>query len=373
MLTLVFLPLLAASEASEGTAPADETCLLQTEVSPHIQRQGQSKNRPVPEFEINLDLPPEDRFQEVGEHFHDQAQAFYQKVMSSPGALAIAKKITKLRGEETPELMGEIRGLAKASEIPEYVVHATQLGPSLMSLKGPFLDFVHESGISMPKDVSLSSETARIDSDYLSHFEAPSFGNTGIIARDEKDGSVWHVRNFGYALPQFLQKLTYEAHFTKNGKEVFSGQMVFPMTHMFTAVRKGQNGYSYQVNTRYTKSLADTPMIMKNLYQEKRELSGWKARKVLENTDNYEDAVRFFTETPYPSPEYTIISGVKKGTILAREPDTLAYKMDLGKSRYIVATNFDYTKDDKREWLQPTAEEGVSPRVRALCRTFYTL
>jgi hypothetical protein len=319
----------------------------------------------VPEFEINLDLPPEERFLEVGEHFHHQAQEFYQKVMKSPGALATAKKISSMRGEETPELMGEIRGLAKASGMPEYVVHATQLGTSLMSLKGPFLDFVHTSGIKMPHEVELNSHTAGIDSDYLSHFQAPSFGNTGIVARDDEDGSVWHAHNFGSALPQFLQKLTYDAHFTKDGKELFTGQMVFPMTQLFTAVRKGENGYSYQMITRYTKSLADTPVIMKNLYQEKRELGGWKARKVLENTDNYDDAVKFFTETPYPAPEFTVISGVKKGTILARDPDTLAYKMDLGKKRYILATNFDYAKDDKREWLEPTVEKGVSARVRA--------
>merc|ERR1719420_1648513 len=133
-----------------------------------------------------------------------------------------------------------------------------------MSLKGPFLDFVDKNGIDLPKEATLDAKSSQaFDADFMNHFQAPSFGSTGIIARDEKDGSVWHARNFGIALPQFLQKLSYNGRFTKNGKEVFTGNMVFPSPQVFTGVRRGKNGYSFQLNQRYTKSLADTPVIMK--------------------------------------------------------------------------------------------------------------
>merc|ERR1719183_449789 len=83
----------------------------------------------------------------------------------------------------------------------------------------------------------------------------------------------------------------------------------------------------------------------KNLFQEKRPIASWSARKILETIDNYEGAVNAFSTTPYPSPQFDIISGVKKGAILARNPDGLAYKLDLGNHRQITVTNFDQIVD----------------------------
>ena len=53
---------------------------------------------------------------------------------------------------------------------------------------------------------------------------------------------------------------------------------------------------------------------------------------------------------PYASTEYSIISGVRKGTILSRDPDAVAFVQELGKpggnpmckDDYIMVTNFDY-------------------------------
>merc|ERR1719198_964090 len=107
-------------------------------------------------------------------------------------------------------------------------------------------------------------------------------------------------------------------------------------------------------------------MLMKNLYMERRNPGGWSARKVFEDTDNYDDAFKAFSTMKLPNPEYIIMSGVKKGAVLARDPDSLAYKMELDeKHPYVIMTNFDYSKGDKKEFLQPTRVKGLSARVRA--------
>jgi hypothetical protein len=195
---------------------------------------------------------------------------------------------------------------------------------------------------------------------------APAMGCTGIIARDSGDGSVWHARNFDYSFATWAQNLTYNARFTKGGNEVFTAGMVFPFVTPFTAMRKGPNGYTYEVNSRYGDTATDAQAVLVNLYQQKRTPSGWTARKTLENVDNYEGAVEAFSTKPYPSREYNIISGVKKGTILAREPDGLDYALTLGPTdRYIIMTNFDYTKNDAKEFIKKTRVQGLTPRVRA--------
>ena len=67
----------------------------------------------------------------------------------------------------------------------------------------------------------------------------------------------------------------------------------------------------------------------------------------------------------YISTEYAIVSGVQKGVILAKDPDTVAHTQTLGRPNwgqrddYIIITNFDFYFHDIREQFDPTGgEEG---------------
>lgn len=82
--------------------------------------------------------------------------------------------------------------------------------------------------------------------------------------------------------------------------------------------------------------------MFKHVFSEKRATSGWVKRQILETIDNFEDAVEAMSTRPYAATEYNIISGVKKGVILARNPDGLVYSIPLKDTdRYIIMTNFD--------------------------------
>jgi len=196
----------------------------------------------------------------------------------------------------------------------------------------------------------------------------PHVGCTGIIATDDEDGTVYHGRNLDFSFAKYLQAMAYTGIFNRNGEEVFRAQTIAGYSSILTGMRKGPNGYTIEINTRFADHVGGYREALHHLFSDKRNISGWIKRKILENIDNFEDAVEAFSTTPYPASEYNIVSGVRKGVILARNPDGLAYKLSLNKSdkRYIIMTNFDYPWHDIKEIFDPTTVKGIfHPRRKA--------
>jgi len=151
--------------------------------------------------------------------------------------------------------------------------------------------------------------------------------------------------------------MTYNGVFYKDGKELFTAQMIAGYSSPLTGMRRGKNGYTIEINTRYPPKSTNVKSLMEHLFKEKRTTSGWVKREVLQNIDNFEDAVAAFSTKPYASTEFNIISGNQKGIILARDPDSVYHTLTLGpqKNDYIIITNFDYWDHDFKEWLDPTS------------------
>merc|ERR1719498_1029665 len=106
--------------------------------------------RAVPEFTIDLDKKPEERFTEVAKHFKEQYNDLFQKYFNNEETIEVAKEVSLIRGSENEELMGELEGISKASGIPKFLLHANQLQTPLQTLKGPFLRYLHEMNLTMP-------------------------------------------------------------------------------------------------------------------------------------------------------------------------------------------------------------------------------
>jgi len=156
--------------------------------------------------------------------------------------------------------------------------------------------------------------------------------------------------------------------FTKGGEEIFRAQTIAGYAAILTGMRKGSNGYTIEINTRFPDHWGGNKEMIANVLSNKIAPSGFTKRKILDTVDNYEDAVVAFSTTPYASTEYNIVSGVKKGIIIARNPEGVAYTMPLDKSekKYIIMTNFDYNWGDIRERFDPTGGDGIfHPRRKA--------
>jgi len=301
---------------------------------------GGGRGRPVPLFTIDLDVAPERRFEEVIRHFNASIQRVFRVLNHAPVRLAL-RELSAKRGPEDRELMGEIAGIATATGLPEYGIHFMQMVYELNSVMVPIVN------ITPP----------------LPFLQGP-LGCTGILIR-RADGVVYQGRNLDFAHANYLQDLVYTGIFTKGSGEVFRAQMLAAYSMPVTALKRGPNGFSWQVNTRFLDHTGGNLQLLRNLFSERRRLNGWTVRKVLEDARDYEEAVATLSTAKLVSTMYNVIGGVRKGAILARDPDGLARKLTLGdhnfqcREDYIIVTNFDYYFHDVREWFDPTGGGGI--------------
>ena len=130
-----------------------------------------------------------------------------------------------------------------------------------------------------------------------------------------------------------MTNLVFTGIFTRGGKELFRSQMVFGYVQAVTGMRRGPNGYAIERNTRYADHVGGFEETMSNLLSGKT-LNGWTLRKVLESEAEYEGAISAISTVRYASPEYAIVSGVKKGVIFSRNPTYVAHTQTLGKHNF---------------------------------------
>eukprot|EP00929_Paragymnodinium_shiwhaense_P069708 TRINITY_DN3516_c0_g2_i1.p1 TRINITY_DN3516_c0_g2~~TRINITY_DN3516_c0_g2_i1.p1 ORF type:complete len:437 (+),score=103.79 TRINITY_DN3516_c0_g2_i1:65-1312(+) len=296
--------------------------------------------RPVPQFDIDLDAAPEQRFVEVVKHFNSTLQNFYETIfVKEPLVRALVWGLMKKRGPEAdPEFAAEIRGVAQAAGIPETAIQTVQFLYELQTLMVPI------DNITLP-------------------WHGP--GCTGIVAKSKSDGMVYHARNLDFSPKFFMQNLTYVGIFKSGGKEVFRAQMVAGWNSVATGMKKGANGFTVEVNTRFPDHKGGDSEMLHNLLKEKRMPNGWVLRKILQNAKDYEEAVQLASTEKMIATMFVIMAGVKKGTILSRAPDGIVYKMTLGEPNYmcrddyIIQTNFDFYWHDVKEFFDPTTRKGM--------------
>lgn len=325
---------------------------------------GDMPRRPLVEFEINLDLAPEERYTDVIDHFKEPLTNFVHMLHADNFLVKqLAKQIVKRRGPENDEFQGEIKGMAQLLNIEVDELHLIQMLYELQTLMIPLVNLTGSTHGTHWEDFLEMGGSQQL---WLTLAQSlPRFGCTGIIATDKDDGMVYHARNQDFSFADKIQPLLYTGIYTKGGSEVFRTQSIAGYSALLTGIRKGPNGYAIELNTRYPDHFGGNKEMFNNLFSEKREISGWTKRKVLENHDNYEDAIVALSTLPYSGTEYNIVSGVKKGAILARNPDGLAYQLPLSESKkdYIIMTNFDYVYHDLREKFDPTGGDGfLHPR-----------
>lgn len=120
------------------------------------------------------------------------------------------------------------------------------------------------------------------------------------------------------------------------------------------------------MNSRFPDHVKGNEQMLDNWLIKKRPYICWLNRKFLSTETDFDKLVAYYSnpEIQTVEPAYMILSGVGKGVILAREPDSLVYKMDLddpGRD-YLIVTNFDYWWHDFREYFDPTGGKLDHPR-----------
>jgi len=158
--------------------------------------------------------------------------------------------------------------------------------------------------------------------------------------------------------------VTYIGNFTLAGKQLFTAHMVASYSGVITAFKPG--AFSLELNTRFASHVDGNEETIENYFEKKTPLASWEIRKLFEDPGLTSfDAFRENLETMnITATAFFVISGVKKGVIIAREAASVAHEIEIsGKENdYIVITNFDYWNDDIRAFFDPSCQKPGHPR-----------
>ena len=310
--------------------------------------------RPVPSFEISLDLAPEQRYEGVASHFNSSIWNFYTTLFARDAALTNALyAMVDARGPEPDSVMrGEIEGIVAATRLPAKFVQGVQ---SLYELQTLMVPIVNGSTRQDPLPRRYRA---------LERWPLRGPGCTGIVATNAADGTVVHARNMDLAPVNLFAPLVYEGVFTRNGSVVFRAEMVAGYVSLLTGYRPG--AYVVERNTRYPAHKGGNREMLDNLLDGV-PLSGWTLRRMIEDVSTYDEALAKVVESAhFVATEYVLMSGVRRGDIVARDPASVAHLSTLGPSAYVIVTNFDYWWHDVREYFDPTGGHlGLPRRVAA--------
>ena len=312
--------------------------------------------RSVPSLHISLDLlaPPETRYVEVATRFNSSIWNFYNTLFAHDAALtnALYAMVDKRGPEPDAVMRGEIQGIVVTTRLPAKFVQGVQALYELQTLMVPI--------------VNGSSRQDPLPRRYRALERWPLLGPgcTGIVARNTADGTVVHARNMDLAPVKLFAPLVYEGVFTRNGSVVFRAEMVAGYVSLLTGYRPG--AYVVERNTRYPAHKGGNREMLDNLLDGV-PLSGWTPRRMNEDVSTYDEALAKVVESAhFVATEYVLMSGVRRGDIVARDPASVAHLSTLGPSAYVIVTNFDYWWHDVREYLDPTGGHvGLPRRVAA--------
>lgn len=247
----------------------------------------------MPHFDINLDLPPRQRWLEVTKYYRqeiltmmDTWEAMLQATLQPAEKADWLRYGTDNSEEYQEELLGIYEGLG------------TNLSFSLDTLN--LFNILYEMG-------------------------SPTLTQacSGLLAADV-NGKVIHGRNMDY---QFLFKMpdetikdwpdvTFEAYFWKGGRRIFMGIQWPIYIGVHTAMRF--NGWSFEQNTRLG---MNDPQLNLESAKGGGKPYGFLVRKLMETTPDFETALSKINATSFLAPQYFILAGAKpfEGAVISMD------------------------------------------------------
>ena len=284
-------------------------------------------NTALPWYEVNLDLPPEQRWAHIvkpkAQQIHDM---IYQVIDLLPVQLreTILKDIDENADailDAFPKPYGdEIRGIANITGVDTAALILYNMG---YEIEG---------------------------------------GCTSIVAQNANE-EVFHARNLDFGLffgwdkvnhtwelTELLRPLLFNARVTRGGQTLFNATYYAGFVGLLTGMKTG--GFSISVDTRFDnsfwKGLAD---FFKGDHSG--HFVAFTTRSVMENNATYEDALKTLTTTKMIGPSYMILGGAKpkQGAVITRSSNESHHLWTLendlrNKHFYVLETNYD-------NWVNP--------------------
>ena len=278
----------------------------------------------MPQFDINLDLPPKQRWKNVTHYYQQEMIAMLEtwepmlKSMYEPEEKAEWLELAVPKSEEyLQEMQGIYEELGSNHSFDVDTMHLFNL---LYEMGSPTLTAC-----------------------------------SGLLVADV-NGKVIHGRNMDYAfqfkMPDGSLKdwpdVTFEANFWKNGKKIFL-TIQWPM---YLGAHTGMrfNGWTFEQNTRLG---MNDPQLNLAAAKAGGVAYGFPVRKLLESVPDFETALQKLNATSFMAPQYFVMSGAKpyEGAIVSMDrlhaqslSATPPVRRFSESSWYLLETNDDVNK-----------------------------
>jgi len=305
-------------------------CLLAADVS----------SAPVPQFDVNLDLPAKERWINVTLYWADE----------------IAQMSPKME-----EFMAGKFNTTTQAEWLEYAIGI--LSEEHQDEMQGILDTLHGAGKTEVTMLQLYMNN------FMYELESPAFCS-GLLAA-MPDGTVIHGRNMDYGFHFELDgeilnwpDVTYDVTFWKGGQPIMTSVSWPAQLGIHTAMRF--DGWSFEQNTRHSNDLWENFAAMK---------AGGKQytttmRTIMETTPTFEDALASIEATNFMAPQYFVMAGaapyeaavVSVARVGQTEPATPPVERmnEDGGIWHLVQTNDDFDKAPV-DLRRPLANQKLAP------------
>ena len=328
----------------------------------------------VKEYTLNLDLPQEERWKEIGQEYSDRAWQLtkYLKDNLPDGWLEPLEKLATQLMPFFTDYGGEMQGYADALGISSgdvvminlvYQLEHLGIGCGMANTTGPVnIPFCNKAqgdgygNLQYPEEDDLDSE--RDGPDMCTSFVAST-----------PSGDIWHGRNLDWNLQDSLKEFIINVDYTRSGKTVFKGTTIVGFVGILHAVK--ENGFAWSMDAR-RKGGSIAFNTLEAVMSAGSRTPEQHARAVFESDDitKYSDAVAALGEHNIVNPCYYIVSGMKypEGTVLARGREGVAKEWPMGsdspplgeQSWYTAVTNYDLDHNP------PPSDDRTTPLIENL-------
>ena len=257
------------------------------------------------EYNINLDLPPLERWREIVTDYAPKIQAFRSYVLRSTHLPAFFFNFVdySYAARRDPEYAEELQAIAQLSGMDF----------SMMYL----INFVYE----------------------ISAF------CTSTIVRTAS-GKIIHGRNLDFPFSPYIANLTAQVSFYRGGSLLYKADVTVGSLGILAGVKPGK--FAISLNEREKGSLLTN---FREYFFQKSMPSLYLVRKAFETANSFDEAVSMISTTRIIAPAYYIVSGVQphEGVIISRNATGVTnahWLKDNDPDWYIAVSNYDRDEID---------------------------
>jgi hypothetical protein len=240
-----------------------------------------------PRYKLNLDLPPDERWLEIGGLFRSKSYIIHDYLANSLSkmqwALPIIEKVAAALDsyEGFGDYGAEMRGLAKGMNLSLGDVVAGNL---VYQLEGLGVNCSNWNNTGPTGQCANSSDGVL----YADPENGPG-ACTSVVAEDASR-QIFHGRNLDWNLPAPVRQFVLDIEFQKQGKTQFVGTTLLGYTGLITGLKPGAFTYSNDARCQGGKLLDNIATMLLTGAQ----TPGQHARRVFEQASSFEQALKLF-------------------------------------------------------------------------------